>query len=361
MSGRIKLFKDGVSVSSSDDPPLGYEYDIPGTFDKTCGTYGLDAFQLPHPECPEKFVCVEDDTDQGLADFSACIDAMNCHMLAGMTTGVKAMSEAVLFVHQMVPHHQNAVNMAKTLLIRGSVTCTDYTNEDDQVCILNRLLRDIVNTQNHQIQQMRDYLDAFDQPQTDNCIIEVATLSIEGSGSSSSSSSASESSSTGDASGTTTTTTTTTTAATSVKYYPAEMTALIGSGVTGTADVTAGSDGSIGYSGSATGLEANLEAADCTAKNGCGVHIHGGTSCTDKASQGEHYFVNPPVTSDPWTEERYSSDASGKGVFAGSVNIGTDDVVGRAFIGTYPYNSSDESQVTDHYLLWRVRSIVILT
>jgi uncharacterized protein (DUF305 family) len=33
-----------------------------------------------------------------------------------MTTGVMASDETALFIHQMIPHHQNAVNMAKTLL-----------------------------------------------------------------------------------------------------------------------------------------------------------------------------------------------------------------------------------------------------
>ena len=40
---------------------------------------------------------------------------MNCAMMSGMTTGVVegTQSEAALFLHQMIPHHQNAVNMAK--------------------------------------------------------------------------------------------------------------------------------------------------------------------------------------------------------------------------------------------------------
>ena len=39
---------------------------------------------------------------------------MNCAMMNGMTTSVKGSeSEVALFLHQMIPHHQNAVNMAK--------------------------------------------------------------------------------------------------------------------------------------------------------------------------------------------------------------------------------------------------------
>ena len=39
---------------------------------------------------------------------------MNCAMMNGMTSSVKgSASEDALFLHQMIPHHQNAVNMAK--------------------------------------------------------------------------------------------------------------------------------------------------------------------------------------------------------------------------------------------------------
>jgi hypothetical protein len=37
---------------------------------------------------------------------------------------------------------------------------------------------------------------------------------------------------------------------------------------------------------------------------------------------------------DPWVEARYSSDTDGKASFSGIVDIGTDDIEGRAFVGT---------------------------
>jgi hypothetical protein len=122
--------------------------------------------------------------------------------------------------------------------------------------------------------------------------------------------------------------------------YRADITALGGSGVTGTAVVFAGLDGStVGYAGFAAGLGVSLKAEDCTATNGCGVHIHNGTSCADTAAQGGHYFVSP-VTSDPWTQERYKSDSTGKGTYAGVVSIGTTDLKGRAFISKYSISTS---------------------
>jgi hypothetical protein len=105
MSGRIKLLRNGVPISEADAPELGYEYDVPGPFDGTCGTYGLDEFQLPHPQCPETYICGLEDassnSSSGLQSYAACTNAMNCHMFAGMTTGVKAGSPTALFIHQV--------------------------------------------------------------------------------------------------------------------------------------------------------------------------------------------------------------------------------------------------------------------
>ena len=144
MSGRIKLLKDGQPISRKNRPRLGYSYDVPGVFDETCGTYGLDNFQLPHPECPSTFVCNAGPENQ---PFASCIDAMNCHMFAGMTTGMSSQSNVALFIHQMIPHHQNAVNMAKALLMTGDITCEDLTDEEDPLCTMEVILRDIVNGQ----------------------------------------------------------------------------------------------------------------------------------------------------------------------------------------------------------------------
>ncbi len=75
-----------------------------------------------------------------------------------------------LFINQMIPHHQNAVNMAKTTLkyaesalttecldsdgepIDGT-TCPDYAATD--------LLRSIIQSQNAEIQYMRHYLETI--------------------------------------------------------------------------------------------------------------------------------------------------------------------------------------------------------
>ena len=137
MAGRIKLTQNGMLVSNEDNPPLGYAYDQPGEFDRSCGTFGLDSFQLPNPQCPHKFVCDPAPENKPFAD---CIEAMNCAMTAGMTTSLNSGSRLALLIHQMIPHHQNAVNMAKALLRTGDVPCDDLSNEDDPYCAMQTIL-----------------------------------------------------------------------------------------------------------------------------------------------------------------------------------------------------------------------------
>ena len=181
MSGRIKLLSNGVPISEADEPSIDYEYDQPGEFDQKCGSFGLDNFQLPNRLCPPRFVCgAENEDDEALRVFSSCIEAENCAMLSGMTTGISAASEAALFIHQMIPHHQNAVNMAKTLLLADKLDCPDITDEDNQDCVLEVILRDIVNGQNFQIQLMRGYLEDKGYPDTDNCDVPIEASSGSG-------------------------------------------------------------------------------------------------------------------------------------------------------------------------------------
>jgi hypothetical protein len=105
MSGRIKLLKNGVPISDADVPEIPYEYDRPGEFDVTSGTYGL-----PNSQCPVQFVCGADGGSSGngtsssssdaLAQSAKCYDAFNCAMMAGMTTRAESGSELALFIHQ---------------------------------------------------------------------------------------------------------------------------------------------------------------------------------------------------------------------------------------------------------------------
>jgi len=178
MTGRIKLLKNGLPLQSPifNLPAIPYEYDSPSEYDRACGTLGLQDYQLPNAQCPDRFVCGADQAgDSGLALFSDCIDSMNCRMLAEMTTGVSAESEVALFLHQMIPHHDNAINMAKSLLASGDLdSCTNYLDDEDPKCLMFDIAISIVNGQNFQIQAMRALLENMGYPETDDCTVTIA-------------------------------------------------------------------------------------------------------------------------------------------------------------------------------------------
>lgn len=72
-----------------------------------------------------------------------------------------------------IPHHQNAVNMAKSLLKSNILDCPDVTNEENQDCVLESVIRSIIVDQNHQIQLMRGYLEANEYPEKDDCVVSI--------------------------------------------------------------------------------------------------------------------------------------------------------------------------------------------
>jgi hypothetical protein len=180
MTGRIKLvYASNAPINELNEPPINYEYDEVSEFDQMCGTFNTSDFQLPHPECPDKFVCdIADVIDvnagsPGLAAYAECLDAMNCAMMVGMTS--HATSEIGLFIHQMIPHHQNAVNMAKGLLKAG-LTCEDrnhLANGNGPSCAMEVIVREIINGQNAQIQAMRGILETLEEPAYADCVVPV--------------------------------------------------------------------------------------------------------------------------------------------------------------------------------------------
>jgi len=170
MTGRIKLFQEGFKVSEDDKPAIPYAYDMPKGLGKTCGG-NFDIAPLPDTECPSTFVCLDQDAPADLGLFAECINAQDCAMFKGMTSGVSAEGgEAALFLHQMIPHHQNAVNMAKTLLSLGDLDCEEY-DEEDSDCVMYEIALSIIDVQNFQIQVMQGLLEAGGYPATDDCVV----------------------------------------------------------------------------------------------------------------------------------------------------------------------------------------------
>jgi len=185
MSGRIILLDDEGNQKNGGvyEPALPRSYyDISfDDFDVKCGTHLLAAFtpDVNADFCPETFVCDSDGIDSTAQDYAECIDAMNCLMMLGMTTNAGD-SPSMLFLQQMIPHHANAVQMAKSLLKVGELECGGDYEEESSVCILEGIAREIITNQNFQIQTMiglyeeesgSDYAD--DVSVTIDCDVEI--------------------------------------------------------------------------------------------------------------------------------------------------------------------------------------------
>lgn len=178
MTGRIKLIgSDGSKLSETDSPEIPYDYDCVSPFDKECGTFGLDGFQSDmNEQCPESFICYKDEGPIG--DAAKCVDAMDCHMLTGMTVVYgddgkdSRVNDVILFLREMIPHHQNAVNMAKNLMTSGEIDCSleDKSEEGGTSCVLDSIARGIINTQNSQIQAMQGLLEGFGVLEEKQCV-----------------------------------------------------------------------------------------------------------------------------------------------------------------------------------------------
>ncbi|KAL7522540.1 hypothetical protein ACHAWX_007261 [Stephanocyclus meneghinianus] len=176
MGGRIKLLHNGKLVNRMNFPIHKLYFAPPSPYDQRCGTYGLQDFQLPHPECPHRFVCNVDDVDtSSIYSFAGCLESMNCHMFVGMTT-YATQGDVALFLQDMIPHHQNAVNMAKSLLLKWNQRCEDLGDSESDVCIFEGLLREIVNSQNAQIQLMRDLLASNGWREFEDCPVKMSSF-----------------------------------------------------------------------------------------------------------------------------------------------------------------------------------------
>jgi len=175
MTGRVKLLdSDGDEILSENLPEIGYAYDTPSEFDLECGTYGIGDSQLPNIECPQTFLCTGEsdgtDSDSDLEAFEGCINAMDCAMFKGMTSTITdTMAGTDLFNYQMIPHHRNAVNMAKALLKTGVVVCESTLDTETDACIFEGLLREIINVQNFQIATMQGLLSEASQAEVSDC------------------------------------------------------------------------------------------------------------------------------------------------------------------------------------------------
>jgi len=120
-------------------------------FDGKCGTSDVSKFHTKKQEfCPgQNFLC----ETRHNKDFSECMEAIGCKMNYEMRVEEDS-NPLVVFMDQMIPHHVNAVNMARIALKHA----TEAVGYDDEELDVPGLLRDIINKQNEQIQEMENWL-----------------------------------------------------------------------------------------------------------------------------------------------------------------------------------------------------------
>lgn len=150
MSGKIVIKNDDGSdySNATEEQPL-YEPTVNDAFDAKCGTSHVSEYaDGAKNECHIDFFAGTKDTD-----FEKCLYAVDCQMHYEMysETTPNESDPVALFMQQMIPHHVNAVNMSKLLMKQAMA-------EVDAVEDLEGILYDIINTQNFQILQFRNYL-----------------------------------------------------------------------------------------------------------------------------------------------------------------------------------------------------------
>ena len=130
--------------------PLDY-YLQADKFDSVCGTSEVSMFHTSKDKfCPgQNFLC----QTRHNKEFSSCMEAIGCKMNYEMRVEEDS-NPLVVFMHQMIPHHVNAVNMARIALKHAQ----DAVGYDDEKLDVPGFLMEIVNKQNHQIQKMEIWL-----------------------------------------------------------------------------------------------------------------------------------------------------------------------------------------------------------
>ena len=142
-----------TGIVASDQPAIE-------TFDHVCGTHNSKYSPVWSTTCGgAHFLCGAGAT----GTYADCLQAIDCKMHHDMAISVPSAdtSKFATFARQMIPHHQNAVNMAKALIAHH--TSSDYPadgTEDQDKAWAEGLAREIINVQNFQIQSMQGWLES---------------------------------------------------------------------------------------------------------------------------------------------------------------------------------------------------------
>ena len=103
-----------------------------------------------------KFLCTADNATTAVTNFNECLHAMDCAMHTEMRVAAHHDDPLTTFMHQMIPHHHNAVNMAKTVL--KQVVLDSNNDPDGDVA---NLMWSVINEQNMQITMMEGWLSGY--------------------------------------------------------------------------------------------------------------------------------------------------------------------------------------------------------
>merc|ERR1711937_599702 len=146
MSGKI-IIED---YEGDDEEQDLYSPVMNDSFDTGCGTSGTSEYRSGGEEdCGVSFFGGSLDTN-----FEQCLQAIDCQMFSEMNSETTAdeNDKIVTFMQQMIPHHINAVNMAKLVLKQSTQEELAAVEEFEDV------LWTIINVQNFQIHSFRNYL-----------------------------------------------------------------------------------------------------------------------------------------------------------------------------------------------------------
>ena len=159
MSGKIVISTvDGSRFEPTLNPTELELYSpvVRSAIDATCGTTGVAPYTYGQSmACSGSFLCGDLDTGVTKPRFGQCLQGVDCAMNAGMfgESTPDHHSPLVTFMEQMIPHHLNAINMAK-LLLKSDCAAVRATDG------LEDILWQIINVQNFQVHTFRNYLQA---------------------------------------------------------------------------------------------------------------------------------------------------------------------------------------------------------
>ena len=150
MSGKIVIHDEsGSKVAGTGTEQELYPTATVAEADAVCGTYGIAEYATGgQRQCEEQFLCGALDST-----FETCLQAMDCQMNQEMrVAGHDSHGDSyATFCQQMIPHHENAVNMAKLVLKTVSAEVIEESELFDMFLA-------VVNDQNFQIHEMKNYL-----------------------------------------------------------------------------------------------------------------------------------------------------------------------------------------------------------